>query len=354
MFSEEHQRAKKAGLPPGTLKFTGKQGDRLPSVTIASYSPTHYEEKSGTHFSPDMEILHSPGAKWVNIEGLHDTQLIQEVATYFKLHPLTVEDILNIAQRPKIEEFEDYLFVILKVLDWQSKKTTFKVKQLSLILGKDFVLSFQEADTTRFDQIREKLHGTSQRLREQGTDYLTYRLIDAVVDEYFVVLESIGDRIEQVEDKIIISPTPENAKTIYRLKRQMLILRKAIWPMREAVSHMLHIENEIISTSTRIYLRDVYDHTMQAIDTLETFREMLSSMLDMYLSGLTNRMNEIMKTLTVITTIFIPITAVASFYGMNFVDLPGIHTPWAWLIVFISMAGVAILMLFYFRAKKWL
>lgn len=354
MFSEVRKRAKKAGLAPGTLTYTGKTSTTTSAVMIVNYNSDHYEEKLTHDFDPTDPILSLPGIQWLNIEGLHNTDLIQKIATFYKLHPLTVEDILNVSQRPKVEEFENYLFVTLKVLDSQSKRSTFSVKQLSIILGKNFVLSFQEADTTRFDQIRAKLHGTALRLREHGSDYLAYRLIDSVVDEYFLVLEVVGDKIESIENKIIKEPTQKNAQIIYKLKRQMLMLRKAIWPMREAISHMLHIEEGLIAKSTLIYFRDVYDHTMQAIDTAETFREMLGSMLDMYLSSLTNRMNEIMKTLTIITTIFIPITAIASFYGMNFIDLPGIHAPWGWIATSIVMVGVAITMIIYFRIKKWL
>jgi magnesium transporter len=294
------------------------------------------------------------GVMWINIEGLQDVKLIQEVAKEFNLHPLTVEDILNVGQRPKVEEFETYLFVTLKVLSWQPKKSIFTVSQLSLIIGKDYVLSFQEQDTTRFDDLRKHLQSqTHHRLREQGSDYLAYRMIDTVVDEYFIVLEALGDQIEKVEGRIVASPNQRNSRAMYKLKRQMLLLRKSIWPMREVLSHLLYTDDVYISKFTRVYLRDVYDHTMQAIDTLETFRDMLSSMLDMYLSGLTIRMNEIMKTLTIITTIFIPITALASIYGMNIPDVPLMHSRWAFFTIAGMMLLMVIIMMAYFRKKKW-
>lgn len=216
-------------------------------------------------------------------------------------------------------------------------------------------MSFHEHDSSRFHDIRKRLQGSAnQRLRQHGSDYLAYRMIDAVVDEYFVVLEAQGDQIEKIEQRVITSPKPQTARTLYRLKRQMLLLRKVIWPMREAVSHLLYVEDELITSFTRVYLRDVYDHAMQAIDTLETFRDMLSSILDMYLSALTIRMNEIMKTLTIITTIFIPITALASIYGMNVPGVPLMHSPWAFMVILSLMIFMIMFMIVFFRKKRWI
>lgn len=355
MFSEVHKRAKKAGKPPGTLTYTGDQTQGTPVITVITYSANEFNEVSGQHL--DTCLSNDPsykGTTWINVEGLHDIELIKSLAKRYNLHPLTIEDILNVAQRPKVEEFKHYLFITLKVL-LKGRDNSFLIKQVSIILGKNFILTFQESDTTLFDNIRVKLRSqTSQTLRKEGGDYLMYRLIDAIVDDYFVTLENIGDQIEKTEETIIASPTPQNARIIYKLKRQMLLLRKAIWPMRELLSHLTHSENNLISKFTNIYMRDVYDHSVQAIDTLETFRDMLSNMLDMYLSSVTNRMSEIMKTLTIITTIFIPITAIASIYGMNFETLPGLRSKWGYLIALFVMAVIAASMLIYFRRKKWI
>jgi magnesium transporter len=254
-----------------------------------------------------------------------------------------------------VEEFENDIFVTLKIINLSAKKSMLSIEQVSIVIGKNFVLSFLESNAAIFNPILTKLQTTqNQRLRQQGADYLAYRLIDVIVDDYFTVLEGLGEQIEDVESRIITSPTSKNARTIYRLKRHILILRKSIWPMREALNHLLYAEDELISKFTRVYLRDVYDHTMQAIDTIETFRDMLSSMLDMYLSGLTIRMNEIMKTLTIITTIFIPITALASIYGMNLPDIPLMKSHWGFSIVSIMMLGSVGYMLLYFRRKKWM
>lgn len=356
MFSGIRRSAKKAGHPPGTAIYTGARKNKTTKISVVTYNKDEVRDQEGVSFEDINAFLANKlEVTWINVEGLQNVALIQSISDRFNLHPLTVEDILNVAQRPKVEEFDDYLFVTLKVLRWRPISSTFIVKQLSLILGKDFLLSFEEFDANRFNDIREKLNDVSkQRLREQGCDYLAYRLIDAVVDEYFVVLEALGDRIEKVEERIIADPTPRNSRTIYKLKRQMLLLRKTIWPMREAISHLLHVEERLISKFTRIYLRDVYDHAMQAIDTLETFRDMLSGMLDMYLSSLTNRMNEIMKTLTIITTIFIPITAIASIYGMNFPNLPGLQSEWGYIIALLSMFIMGVGMIIYFYKKHWI
>ncbi|RDI39047.1 magnesium/cobalt transporter CorA [Aquicella lusitana] len=355
MFSEVRKRARKAGQPPGTATYTGNKTPVKPVITVITYDADHAHEATGTRLEDCLPEAHKPaGTIWVNIEGL-STDVVTQVAKQFNLHPLTVEDILNVEQRPKIEEFDDYLFLTLKTLSWHPKESTFSVSQLSLVIGHDFVLSFQEADTSLFDVIAERLQSTSnQRMRQQGSDYLAYRLIDSVVDEYFVVLEAMGDQIETTEERIIKTPSPQSSRTLYRLKRQMLLLRKGIWPMREILGHLLHTEEKIITDFTRLYLRDVYDHTVQAIDTVETFRDMLSSMLDMYLSSLTNRMNEIMKTLTIIATIFIPITCIASIYGMNFTHMPGLRWYYSYAVVMGIMVLIAISMLLYFHRKKWI
>lgn len=356
MFSEVRKRATKVGQAPGTPIYTGKKTDKAPKITVITYDKQNAAMATGNRLENCLPEKKPAGISWVNIEGLNDIAVVNQIAQQFKLHPLTVEDILNIEQRPKVEEFEGYLFVTLKVLHLQNdKKSIFSIKQLSIVIGKDFVLSFEELESTLFNALQTRLLGDpNQRMRQQGSDYLAYRLIDIIVDQYFVVLEAIGDQIEKVEERIISRPTQQHARTIYRLKRQMLILRKAIWPMREALSHLMHCEDDIISKFTRVYLRDIYDHTVQAIDSLETSREMLSSMLDMYLSSLTNRMNEVMKTLTIIATIFIPITAIASIYGMNFSDMPGMHWRWGYEIVMGIMVLVAVLMIVYFRKKKWI
>lgn len=357
MFSEVRKRVKKIGQPPGSPTYTGAKTDKPTTITIVTYD-NHQSHEVIVHSFEDClaEFEKATGIIWVNVDRLNNVELIKQIAEYFKIHPLTIEDILNVGQRPKVEEFTNYIFITLKVITPRKKITTkFISRQIGLVMGKKFVLSFQEHATSLFDAIYLHLRsGPHQRIRENGSDYLVYRLIDVIIDEYFLVLETIGDGIEKIEESIIAKPVQQNARNIYRLKRQMLLLRKAIWPLREAISHLLHIDETFISNFTRIYLRDVYDHAMQAIDTLETFRDMISSLLDMYLSGVTNRMNEIMKTLTIIATIFIPITAIASIYGMNFPNLFLLNWRYGSTVIFSLMILMALGMIIYFRKKKWI
>lgn len=355
MFSEVRKRAKKVGQPPGTAMYTGTKHDMTPTIHVITYDENSCHEQSGTRLEDCLSETPASGITWVDVKGLNDVNLIEQISNRFNLHPLTVEDILNVEQRPKVDEFEAYLFITLKVLQWNHKKATFAIHQLSLVLGDKFVLSFHETDSTIFENVQQRLCSQkNQRMRQQGCDYLIYRLIDAAIDEYFIVLEALGDAIAAVEEDIIVTPQPQNSRAIYKLKRKMLLLRKAVWPMREVISHLLNLDSDIITKFTRIYLRDVYDHTVQSIDSIDTFRDMLSSMLDMYLSSLTNRMNEIMKTLTIITTIFIPITAIASIYGMNFAEIPGLKWHYGYPTAIASMVLIAIGMLIYFKRKKWI
>ncbi len=354
LFSELRKRAKKAGQPPGSAVYTGGKKATETHITVLTYSEHDFHEYHGKTLAETLPPKKEPGVTWIHIEGLENVEQIQQLAKTYNIHPLTVEDILNVDQRPKVEEFESYLFITIKMLTWNIKKRAFSAEQISFVLGKDFLLSFQERENTQFKKIRERMQSSSnQRMRQQGSDYLTYRLMDSIVDYYFVVLEGLGDQIEKAEDAIISNPTPQNTRTIYRLRRQLMILRKVIWPMREAISHLTQLEN-IFTSFTRIYLRDLYDHVVQAIDTIETFRDILASMLDVYLSSLSNRMNEIMKTLTIIATIFIPITFIASFYGMNFQHMPELHWHYGYEMVIGIMAIMICVMLVYFYRKKWL
>lgn len=354
MFRELHKRAKKAGQPPGTATYTGKKKALETRLNVLTYSEQQVKETQGNTLEEVLPNQSSAGVTWIQVEGLQNVALIEQLAKTYRIHPLTIEDILNVEQRPKVEEFENYLFITLKVLTWNPKKSTFTTEQISFVLGKDFLLSFQERENPYFTPICERLkNNTNQRMRQQGADYLVYRLMDAIVDYYFVVLEGLGDQIEDIENSIITDPKPQNTRTIYRLKRQLMIVRKAIWPMREAVSHLTQMEDTFTSF-TRIYLRDLYDHVVQAIDTVETCRDILASMLDVYLSSLTNRMNEIMKTLTIIATIFIPITFIASFYGMNFQNMPELHWRYGYAMVIGLMVLMTLGMCVYFRRKKWI
>jgi magnesium transporter len=354
LFSDLKQRVKKAGQPPGTLIYTGVKQEKSPVITLTHYDANYCHVVTSEDIQECLPESNYTGTCWIDVQGLDDIDMIKTLAERFTIHSLTVEDILNIEQRPKVEAFEGYLFLTLKILYWSNQHSSLSVRQMSIILGARFVLTFQESDNPVFSEIRNKLQNTSsQNFRQHGSDYLVYRFLDIIVDEYFVVLEQLGERIETAETTIIMSPTQTNSNIIYQLKHQMLILRKAIWPLREIVSHLLY-EDVLISKFTRTYLRDLYDHTMQAIDTVETFRDILSSILDMYLSALTIRMNEIMKTLTIITTIFIPITAISSIYGMNLPNIPLMKSSIGFSVIATLMVSSVVFMMVFFRRKKWL
>ncbi len=355
MFPDLRKRVKKSGQPPGTLVYTGEKKVATPRLTALAYTEQTLAEASGSSLEDCLKVLELSGNSWLHVEGLDDVALIAKIAEHYQLHPLTVEDILNVAQRPKVEEFDNYLFIILKTLTWDPKQLTFSIEQLSIIIGKDFLVSFQEGNTPLFKDIRQRMHTSNiQRMRQNGIDYLGYRLVDSVVDQYFVTLEGLGEQIESLEDKIITRPSPQNSQLIYRLKRQILALRKVVWPARQAINHLLQSDCPLISAFTHVYLRDVSDHINQVIDTLETFGDMSSSILDIYLSGLSYRMNEIMKVLTIIATIFIPITFLASIYGMNFKYMPELQWHWGYPAVLLVMFLVAVVMLIYFRRNKWI
>jgi len=292
---------------------------------------------------------------WVNIDGLHDIEIMEKIGKHFGLHPLVLEDILNTEQRPKIEDFDDYIFVVLKMLYYDENEGEIRAEQISIILGSNFVLSFQERVGDIFNPLRDRIRNAKGRVRKMGPDYLAYSLLDAIVDNYFVVLEKLGEQIEGMEEELVTNPTPETLQRIHNLKREMIFLRKSVWPLREVVSRLERGESPLIKEATGIYLRDVYDHTIQVIDTIETYRDMLSGMLDIYLSSISNRMNQVMKVLTIIATIFIPLTFVAGIYGMNFEYMPELKWHWFYPKAFwLVMLGVAALMLVYFRRKRWL
>ncbi len=256
--------------------------------------------------------------------------------------------------RSKLEDFDDYIFIALKMLSHSEKEDEIQAEQLSLVLGSNFVISFQERKGDVFDPIRQRIGTGKGRIRKMGADYLAYALIDTIVDNYFIIPEKIGEKLESIEEELVTNPTSQTFQAIHSLKRQLIFLRKSVWPLREVVRGLEGVESALIHESTNIYLRDVYDHTIQVIDTIETSRDMLSGMLDIYLSSISNRMNQVMKVLTIIATIFIPLTFIAGIYGMNFKFMPELELFWAYPLVLIAMTAIAISMLIYFRRKKWL
>jgi magnesium transporter len=265
-----------------------------------------------------------------------------------------LEDILHTGQRPKFEDFEKYIFIVFKMLYFDENGDDILEEQISIILGSNYVISFQEKEGDVFNPVRERIRAGRFQIKKRKIDYLAYALIDAVVDNYFLILEKIGEKIEDLEEELLDNPTPETLQTIHHLKRKLISLRKSVWPLREVIGGLERGESALFHKSTSIYLKDVYDHTIQVIDTIETFRDMVSGMLDMYLSNLSNKMNEVMKVLTIIATIFIPLTFIAGIYGMNFEFMPELKWHWGYFLIWGLMIVVGIAMVFYFRRKKWL
>jgi magnesium transporter len=282
-------------------------------------------------------------------------QTFEELGTIFGLHPLTLEDILNSDQRPKMEDFCEYVYIVLKAFfSSDDQANEIHSEQISIILGRTFVISFQKRETDIFRPIRERIRAGKGRLRRSGADYLAYALIDSIVDNYYTILEQAGERIEILEESLVKSPSAETLQAIQDLKREMIFLRKTVWPLREAFSSLELTGCQLVEESTNVSLKDIYDHTIQVIDTIETFRDMLSGILDIYLSSISNRMNEIMKVLTIIATVFMPLTFLAGVYGMNFKYMPELEWHWGYFSIWGIMLAIAISMLIYFRRKKWL
>ena len=292
---------------------------------------------------------------WVNVDGIHQVEILEKLGECFGIHPLSVEDVLNIEERPKMEDFGDYILVVLKIpYYYDNKSNEIESEQISLILGQNFVISLQERERGFFHPIIEQIRNGKGRMRNLGTDYLAYALVDSILDAYFIVLEQLEESMESLEEKVLTNPIPQTLQTIHNLKKEMILLRKSVWPFREIVSRLEKEESPLIRETTKIFLGDVYDHTIEVIETVETYRDMLSSMLDIYLTSVSNKMNEVMKVLTIIATIFIPLTFITGVYGMNFRYMSELGWRWGYPMVWLVMIGIGVLMLMYFRKKKWL
>ncbi|HIJ71089.1 MAG TPA: magnesium/cobalt transporter CorA [Planctomycetes bacterium] len=348
------KRLKKAGLPPGTLVHIGERKLESVRITFIDYDEQSFQEKQLDNIEECFGFKVTPTVTWINIDGLHQTDIIEQVGKHFELHPLILEDILNTTQRPKAEDLEENIFIVLNMLSYNDRTQAVQSEQVSMVLGRNFVISFQENIGDVFEQIRDRLRNAKGRIRKMGPDYLVYSLIDAIVDSYFVILEKIGENIEQLEERLIHNPSDETLHQIHILKRELIGLRRSVWPLRELVGGIERSESVLIKESTEMYLRDVYDHTIQVIDTVESYRDMVSGMLDIYLSSISNRMNAVMKVLTIIATIFIPLTFIAGIYGMNFKYMPELEWRFGYGLVLIIMVIVTCIMLVYFRKKKWL
>ncbi|MGJ5640655.1 magnesium/cobalt transporter CorA [Formosa sp. S-31] len=346
----------KTGLSPGTVVYTGHKSEQKLFIEAFNYSPTHVKEEEIP--SVDGVFSYKSDSKdhvtWININGLNHTDVIERIGTHFNIHPLILEDIANTSQRPKVDEFEDYLSLNMKMLYYDVEKGLI-TEQISLILGHNYVLSFQEAEGDVFNELRERIRHGKGRIRTLGSDYLFYALIDNIVDHYFVVVETLGDKIEDLEDDLFNGSTQEFISTqIQDLKREILRIRRSIFPLRDIINRIEKSEHRLIDSKNLPFFQDLYDHTIQVNENTEVYREMVWGLMDMYMTGLSNKMNEVMKVLTIISTIFIPLTFIAGIYGMNFDNMPELHYQYSYPILLIIMLVMFVLMIFYFKRKKWL
>ena len=347
--------SKKAGLPPGTLIHIGEKKTEEVKITIIEYDEMHFREQEAETIEECFPLKDKsrPTVAWINIDGIHQSDILGKLGECFGLHPLIVEDIMNTDQRPKVEDFDEYNYVVLKMLHFQCKDGEIISEQVSLILGSNFIISFQEKEVDIFRVIRDRMRTNKGRIRKMGADYLAYCLLDAIVDNYFIILETLGEKIESLEDELVRNPNPRVLHAIYNLKRNMILLRRSVWPLRELIGGLERGESSLIQDPTRIYLKDIYDHTIHIVDTLETFREMVAVMLEIYLSSISYRLNAVIKVLTMIATIFMPLTFIAGIYGMNFKYMPELDWRWGYPLSLLVMAAVGIVMVFYFKRKKW-
>jgi len=345
--------SKEVGLPPGTLIHVGEQKVEKPITSFIDYDINTLKAETDVPLTSCLPLKESDSVSWINLDGIHDIKTLETLGQSFDLHPLALEDILNTNHRPKIEDFDNYLLIILKMLSFDEEKNQIDSEQISLVLTHNNVLSFQERPGDVFDGVRTRLKRESGRIRQRGPDYLTYALVDSIVDSYFIILEKIGDRLETLEKELTFQPSQETLQQVHHLKGQLMFLRKSVWPLREVANSLLHDEYPLISESINVFLRDLYDHSVQIIDTVETFRDAASGLVDLYMSSISHRMNEVMQVLTIMASIFIPLTFIAGIYGMNFENMPELKTSWGYPAVWSLMIVCAVGMVIYFKRKKW-
>ncbi len=341
------------GAPPGALTHTGLRKVDKVRIRLLEYDTEGAWERELSGVTEALATRNPSLVGWLNVDGLHDPEVLRELRDHFGLHLLAMEDVASVGQRAKLDDYEDSIFLSLPVLSFHRESMTVEVEQLSLILGPNWVLTFQEREGDVLEPVRERLRAAHGRIRGRGADYLAYALADAVVDRYFGILEQLGDAAEGLEGRVLESPTPEALLGVNHLKRELLVLRKSVWPVREALSVFARTESSLVSEGTQVFIRDVHDHVIQIIDTVETLRDLASGMSDLYLSSVGQRTNEAMKVLTVMASIFIPLTFIAGVYGMNFESMPELGIPWAYPALLGVMLALAGSMLWYFKRKKW-
>ena len=348
------KKVKKYGLAPGTLTHTGQIKQDKVRITLIEYNSESFKINDKVSLDECLNAMNTPSPTWINISGIHEAKMVEKIGRRLGLHPLLLEDILNTSQRSKVDDYKDTLYIVLRKLDMKENASQIEDEQVSIVLGNNFLITFLETDTDFFNPIIERLMIKNGRMRTRGVDYLAYAIVDCIIDHYFLTLEQIDDRIERFEIWIVDNPGSKILKGIQNLKKQVTHLRKAIWPTREVVSKLIRIESHLIKESTKVYLQDVYDHVVQAIDSIESFREVASGMVEIYISNINSKMNEIMKVLTIVATFFVPLTFITSLYGMNFKHMPELEWEWGYYIVLGFMAVFTFFLWRFFNKKGWI
>jgi len=354
MQNEHTKYADKIGLPPGSLFYVGDERTEKVSITEFDFSKGFFKEIKLADISGFETKQKKDTVSWINVEGIHDTSIIESAGHQFQLDDMVLEDIVNTSHRPKAEEHEDYLFVTLKTLNLSENKKDIIIEHVSLVLGRHWLITFQEGGADAFNSIKKRIRNAQGRLPQKEEDFLFYRLIDTIVDNYFLTMDAIGEAIEDLEDKLIASPDENLHDEIYQLKKKIALIKKAIVPLRDGVSTIIRSDYDYISKTTRQYFSDVYEHLVHVIEEIHTQHETLNDFLNMYMSGMSNKMNEVMKVLTIFASIFIPLTFIAGVYGMNFKNMPELEQEHGYYITWLVMIGLAVGLLLFFRKKKWL
>jgi magnesium transporter len=351
-----HQRvvraSEKTGLPPGSLVYVGERAPAEPVINVIRFGPAGYDEHLSCCIDEALRTDPSWPVTWIDVVGL-DPGTVRAIGDHLKVHPLVLEDMLNTRARPKFEVFDDYVYLSLKTIALEEPAERLRVEQVSIVLGQNVVVSLQEAPGDVLEPVRERIRKDG-RMRQLGSDYLAYALVDVVVDGYYAVLERLDERGEFLEEQVLVTPTPETLRDIHELKRAMVEFRHALWPLRELVLRVERESTPLIDQSVIIFYRDIYDHTVQMIETVESLRDVVAGMFDIYLSSVSYRLNEIIKVLTIFSTIFMPLTFIVGVYGMNFRYLPELDYRWSYPILWVAMIGIVATMLLYFRRRRWI
>jgi len=339
---------------PGTVAYVGRKESAEIKIEVIDYNKVNYDRFVFDNVEATFKFENEENITWINVDGLSNTSEIEKLGKYYKLHPLIIEDIVNTNQRPKIDEYQDYLFIVAKML-YHKENGVLEHEHISIVIGKDYVLTFQEADGDVFDAIRERLTNDKGRLRNNGPDYLVFAILDSIIDNYFVVIEEISDKIETLEEQLFIAqPNDDITFEIQELKRTVLRIRRAVSPLREVISRLEKTDSTLIQVKTLNYIRDLYDHIIQVVENIEIYREMTWGLMDMYMTTISNKMNEVMKVLTIMASIFIPLTFMAGIYGMNFEYMPELQWKYSYFVLWGLMILVFLGMIIYFKRKKWL